>query len=215
MRAPARCAIAYPSPVATVGLVVCLNTCPSPPVAITTASPYTSAARPSMETRTPMQRPLTMMRSSTRAVSSTCTFGDDCTRSISVRDTSAPVWSPCACTMRRRECAASLPSLKSPRALRSKRAPASTSSRTRSGPSFTSTSTAFTSQSAAPAASVSRRCSSGLSPAPSAAAMPPCAHIVLESRSVRFVISSTGPCAAHRHAVKSPATPLPMTMMRV
>ena len=61
------------------------------------------------------------------------------TRATSVRATSAPVWSPCAWTMRFFECAASRPSLSRPRGSRSKCAPAVCSSRTRAGPSSTST----------------------------------------------------------------------------
>src|SRR6185503_10202315 len=116
--------------------------------------------------------------------------------------------------MRFFECAASRPSLRWPVGSRSKCAPAVCSSRTRAGPSSTSTCTAAASQSAAPAARVSRRCSAGESPAPSAAAMPPCAYAVALSNSERFVNSSTSPCSDARHAVCRPATPLPTTRKR-
>ena len=46
--APARSASATPSPVETDGLVVCENTCPSPPVASTTARPI-ARPTPSLE----------------------------------------------------------------------------------------------------------------------------------------------------------------------
>ena len=113
--------------------------------------------------RTPAQRPSsTMSVEHTRVSRARSTFlrrphaFDERARHLGARR------SPCACTMRRRECAASRPSLSLPsRAEVELRAPASCNSRTRSGPSSTSTSTASRSQSAAPAASVSCRCSSG------------------------------------------------------
>src|SRR5436190_7947657 len=117
--------------------------------------------------------------------------------------------------MRFLECAASRPSLRPPPGSRSKSAPAVCSSRTRAGPSSTSTCTAAASQRAAPAARVSRRCRAGESPAPSAAAMPPCAYAVALSNSERFVSTRTSPCSDARHAVCSPATPLPTTRNRV
>src|SRR5262245_15544634 len=41
--------------------------------------------------------------------------------------------------------------------------------------------------------------------------MPPCAYAVALSNSERFVNNSTSPCSDARHAVCSPATPLPTT----
>src|SRR5215510_5742434 len=113
--------------------------------------------------------------------------------------------------MRFFECAASRPSFKWPAGSRSKSAPAVCSSRTRAGPSSTSTCTAAASHRAAPAANVSWRWSAGESPAPSAAAIPPCAYAVALSNSERLVSSSTSPCCDARQAVCKPATPLPTT----
>jgi hypothetical protein len=160
-----------------------------------------STAFPATAAFTPKTTPSSTIRSRMRAFSSTSIRSLSFTRLIRVRATSAPVWSPCACTIRRLECAASRPSLKFPPGSRSKRAPAVASSRTRAGPSSTRTSTAFASQSAAPAASVSFRCSSGESPAPSAAAIPPWAYAVALSKSDRLVSTITSLSAEARHAV--------------
>ena len=70
--------------------------------------------------------------------------------SDSALDTSLPVASPPACTTRATECAPSLPRTISP-STRSKRGQISMSSRTRSGPSLTSTRTASSSHRPAPA----------------------------------------------------------------
>ncbi len=64
----------------------------------------------------------------------------------------------------------------------SKLAPSAISSRTASGPSLTRTRTAAGSQAPAPATRVSRSCWSGVSPGPSAAAIPPWAHWVEPGR---------------------------------
>ena len=76
-----------------------------------------STGLPAMLARTPTHAPRATMRSSTRARSSTVIRWLARTRSISVRATSAPVWSPCAWTMRFVECAASRPSCSSPRGI--------------------------------------------------------------------------------------------------
>ena len=62
MRAPARYASATPSPVATAGFVVSVNTWPAPPVASSVARPNARPGSPraSMK-RTPRQRPSSMM----------------------------------------------------------------------------------------------------------------------------------------------------------
>ena len=101
------------------------------------------------------------MRSSTRACSSTRMRSLARTRAMSVRATSAPVWSPCAWTMRFVECAASRPSLSSPARveieLRAGRLQLAHARR----PFLHEHLTAAASHSAAPAASVSCRCSVG------------------------------------------------------
>ena len=83
----------------------------------------------------------------------------------------------------------------------------------RAGPSSVSTRTAEGSHSPAPASSVSRACSAGLSSPNTAAAMPPCAHDVEPAVRTSFVTIVTSWCRAARIAVMSPAMPLPMTRM--
>src|SRR4051794_3122376 len=87
------------------------------------------------------------------------------------------------------------------------------SSWTAAGPSFTSTRTASTSHTPAPATRVSFRCCSGVSSGPSAAAMPPCAHCVEPDESRSLVTTSTDPTpdARTRRAAVRPAMPEPTT----
>ena len=55
-------------------------------------------------------------------------------------------------------------------------------------------------------------CWSGVSPGPSAAAIPPCAHLVEPSSILAFVTSKTDkPCDLRFNAVVRPATPEPIT----
>ena len=72
--------------------------------------------------------------------------------------------------------------------------------------------TAASSQSPAPALSVSWTCSSKLSSSLHTQATPPCAQAVLVSADARLVMMATRPCAAALRANVSPATPLPMMM---
>src|SRR5438552_5757110 len=81
----------------------------------------------------------------------------------------------------------------------------------RSGPSVTMVRTTFSSQSPAPASSVSRTCSSNESSSLVTHAIPPCAHAVLVSAPLRFVMTATEPCCAAFSAKLSPAIPLPTT----
>ncbi len=118
--------------------------------------------------------------------------------------------SPPACTTRGTEWAPSRPSVMRPSTL-SKRGHISMSSRTRSGPSLTSTCTASSSQRPAPAATVSWKWSSVESGGPNAAAIPPWARKVVVSSSVDFVSRPTrqrraAPTAAVRPAIPPPST---------
>ena len=107
--APARSARATPSPVDTDGFVVCANTCPSPPVASTTAHAIacpTPSRVPAPITCnvTPQTAPfLSLSASSTSASSTTSISGSSLTADKSARETSAPVASPPACKIRLRK----------------------------------------------------------------------------------------------------------------
>src|SRR5688572_5980601 len=80
----------------------------------------------------------------------------------------------------------------------------------RSGPSLVSIRTASGSASPSLAAKVSAACWLGLSPGPSATAIPPCAQELALSARVSLVTRTTGrPSDANRHAVHKPAIPVP------
>ena len=101
----------------------------------------------------------------------------------------------------------------SPLASRSNLAPRAINMRTASGPSVTSTRTAWLSQRPAPATNVSFSWASGESPSPRAAAMPPCAHFVEPSSTFALVTSKTDkPKVRTCSAVVSPAIPEPTTI---
>ena len=215
--APARSAIAMPSPVDTAGFVVCENTWPSPPLASTTARQWT-APTPS-RTPSPMTcrvTPTTPPSSSvSRSTASACWMtsmsGAASMAAISARWISAPVASPPACAIRSRWWPPSRVSDSSPSALWSKLVPRAISSRTASGPSVTRARTASRSQAPAPATRVSTSCSSGVSSGPSAAAMPPWAHWVDPALSTVLVTTSTlSTLSRSRSAAVRPATPEPM-----
>ena len=104
-------------------------------------------------------------------------------------ETSAPVASPPACRIRFLRCPPSLVNAISPVSDLSKTAPCAINFLTASGPSETKTSTALMSHKPAPAAKVSFLCCSGVSPGPSAAAMPPCAHLV-DPASIRALVTN-------------------------
>ena len=159
--APARRAMAIPSPVATGGFVVSANTCPAPPVASSVARARTSVRRPSStRNRHPTTRPAAITRSVEQAKERISISSVRLVLSRSARTISQPVASPRACSTRLRECAASRVKWKRPSS-RSKRAPQDASSRMRSGPSSTSTRAAGADTMPAPAPRVSSRCRSG------------------------------------------------------
>src|SRR6266545_3690235 len=144
--APARRARATPSPVDTTGLVVAAKTWPIPPVASTTARARTaptpsSVPSPSTCSVTPQARPArSRSRSRTSACSTRRIHGSRRTAACNARCTSAPVASPPAWTIRLAWCPPSRVSMSVPSGYRSKSAPQRISSRTRAGPSVTSTS---------------------------------------------------------------------------
>ena len=123
----------------------------------------------------------------------------------------APVASPPAWTTRAAECAPSRASRRRP-SLRSKRTPRASSVATWAGPSRQMCAAAATSQSPAPAASVSARWASTESCPSMAAAIPPWARIVLPSPRTSFVTTTTGPVSAADRASREPAMPLPITI---
>ena len=151
-------------------------------------------------------------RSTASACSMTSISGARSTAAISARWISAPVASPPAWAIRSRWWPPSRVSDSSPSGSWSKLVPSAISSRTASGPSVTRTRTASRSQAPAPATRVSTSCCSGVSPGPSAAAMPPCAHCVEPASSTSLVTTSTLPTwPRSRRAAVSPAMPEPMT----
>ena len=130
----------------------------------------------------------------------------------SARWISAPVASPPACAIRSRWWPPSRVSDSTPSGEWSKLAPSAISSRTASGPSLTSTRTAAGLQAPAPATRVSCSCWSGLSPGPSAAAIPPWAHWVEPAESTSLVTTRTLPTwCRSRSATVRPAMPEPTT----
>lgn len=199
------------------GLVVAEKTWPMPPVARTTEGARTAPTpscwpSPMTCSETPAVRPsASVSRSRTRAFSMVCRAASR-TAPTRAREISAPVASPPAWAMRRRWWPPSRVSAMSPLSVVSKCAPVLISRRTASGPSVTRVRTASSSQRPAPATRVSSRCCSGVSPSPSAAAMPPWAQRV-EPSSRRALVTTTvsRPAAAQRSAAVSPATPDPTT----
>src|SRR5690606_29568280 len=180
-----------------------------PPVASTTAGARIAASAPSgVRASTPTTRPPKRTRSTSSWPSRISMSGRERTAPTSVRMTSAPVASPPACAMRRAECPASRPSARRPSASRSKRAPSPSSQSMR--PAAASAIARATSASANPAetASVSRAWLAGVSSAPSAAAMPPCAcGLEPLPRAPRVsTMQSPMPSAAERPAMPEPTT---------
>jgi hypothetical protein len=173
--APARHAMATPSPVATGGFVVSAKTWPAPPVARRVARARTSVVLPSSSRkRHPVTRPSLVTRSMEQEKDDTRIAGVRCVRSSSDRTISHPVASPRAWSTRFRECAPSRVKWSRP-ASRSNLAPQEASSRIRSGPSSTRTRAAASDTRPAPAFSVSSKCSSVASSTAIATATPPCA----------------------------------------
>lgn len=215
--APARSARATPSPVDTDGLVVAEKTCPMPPVARTTAGACTAptpSCWPSPMTcrLTPAVRPSSSVRRSSTSAFSIVRSPRARTASTSAREISAPVASPPACAMRRRWWPPSRVSSSAPSEDSSKWAPVAMSRCTASGPSVTRIRTASSSHRPTPATSVSSRCCSGVSPSPSAAAIPPWAQRVEPSSRLALVTTTVrSPAASQRRAAVRPATPEPTT----
>ena len=155
--APARNAAATPSPVVTLGLVVCRYSCPAPPLASTTMSASMTRVPAASTTSTPTTRPSSTTRSRMNVYSCTSTATARTARSRAT-SIASPVASPPAWMTRRAECAASWPRSSSP-LIRSNSTPSAIRSRTRCGPSEHSTSTAAGSHRPAPARIVSAMCS--------------------------------------------------------
>ena len=106
--APARLAMAMPSPVATGGFVVSWNTWPAPPVASRVARASTAVSAPDSDRkRQPATAPSARIRSTEQENERTATRGVRRARSSSARTISQPVASPSACSTRLRECAPS------------------------------------------------------------------------------------------------------------
>lgn len=125
-----------------------------------------------------------------------------------------PAPSPCACTIRRRACAASRPSATSPAPSRSNDTPCRSSHAMQAGAARVTASVTAGSLRPAPAASVSAACRSGVSSAPSAAARPPCAQAVAASALRRACAISVTGMGARCSAVARPAMPAPTTITR-
>ena len=128
--APARIAIATPSPVATRGLVVIQNSCPAPPVANSTLRAATSIDTPSAFSAV---TPTTCEPSgdNTRSVANACSWMAAAvafTACTSARSTSRPVAAPPAWRMRGTLCPPSRASWNSPASSMSKTAPSAISS---------------------------------------------------------------------------------------
>ncbi len=118
--------------------------------------------------------------------------------------------------MRSARCPPSRVSINDPSALRSNSAPRRISSRSRVGPSSTSTRTAAGSHRPTPAISVSEACMAGVSVGSRTAAMPPCAHLVDPSSMSTLVTTVTcSPASRRCNAAVSPATPEPTTITSV
>ena len=189
---PARRAMATPSAVASIGLVVTAKSWPAPPLASSVCRARTSmVVPPGPATRTPTQRPPSTSRPSTKAPSST-RAAVAWTASTSVRSTSTPVATPPACTTRAKRWPPSRARSSRPCSSRSKTAPRPMRSRTASGPCPTSVRTASASQRPPPAARVSATWSSVLSaPGSSTAAMPPWAQRVVAESMPALVTTAT------------------------
>ena len=212
MRAPARIAIARPSPVTSDGLVVWAYSPPMPPVASTTAGARIGSSSPAaVRTETPTTMPPERSRSTAWVSSRTSMSGRASTAERKVRISSAPVASPLAWTMRWREWPASRPSISSPPASRSNRAPLSISHASRSGAAPVTSSATTGSASPEDTASVSTAWRWGSSSAAMAAATPPWAQRLDPSPSAVLVTTTQSPSA---RAVLSPAIPLPTITAR-
>ena len=213
---PAQSASAIPSPVDPVGLVVALYSCPSPPVARTTDGAWTAPMPRRSATSTPVTASVREAAScSNRSAAWLVRMSSVFAAWSSARCTSAPVASPPACTMRRRECPPSRLSAQPPAAALSNCAPSLTNSVTARKPSATMDVTASGSQSPAPAARVSATCASTESSVSgSTTAIPPWAWCVAVESGLRPALLSTTtrrPARCAASAAAKPPTPVPMT----
>ncbi len=153
--APARNAIACPSPVATLGLVDSRKTCPQPPV-----HNYGFLAHiqyglpPRVDAMTPWQRPSWVIKSIVNVSSTISTFGTRSNMFDHGSNNLFSVASPKACKSSDENAPPSRPRMICPSCV-SKRVPQAISSLTRSGASFTTWATTSGSQRPAPATKVS------------------------------------------------------------
>ena len=175
----------------------------------------TKPAASSRATRTPTARfsPLLPTPSNT-SIAKACSITSTPAMSAdwsSVRCTSAPDWSPPACTMRRCEWPPSRVRSGAPSAPGSNAAPKRVRYRIAVGASSTNVRTACSLHKPAPAVSVSATCASSESVGSSTAAKPPCAHCVLPASSVPLVTSNTSRTGRTANAAAKPAAPLPST----
>src|SRR5918995_1544733 len=121
------------------------------------------------------------------------------------------VASPTAWAIRLRWCPPSRVRASAPAASRSNSAPRAISLATSSGPSLTSTRTAASMHSPAPATRVSSMCCCTVSPSAWTEAMPPCAQCVDPADSWSLVTTTTRPRVRHSSAAVRPAMPEPTT----
>ncbi|MNI60236.1 hypothetical protein D3C73_1154320 [compost metagenome] len=168
--APTRHASAKPSAVATAGLVVWAKSCPAPPVARRTESPWTPRWRPSWRKFAPTTRPPCGPPNESE-VTWACPMTwilpaawKSRTVRISAAATPAPVASPPACRMRGAEWAASRPKAGSPSSSRSNCTPNRPSPAMSKRASVHNTCTASSLQWPAPALRVSAMWAATVSP---------------------------------------------------
>ena len=181
-----------------------------PPVASSVARAVIVRSRPPGSTvSAPTQRPASIT-SSTAVQRSRRSISSCSTQRSSARWMCSPVRSPPACSTRGCECAPSRARASSPSAARSNSTPNAISRHTAAGPCSTSVRTARASHSPAPARIVSSACRCGSSPAAIAAAMPPCARLVLVSLVSPLLSRQTEPCSRASSAALRPASPVPM-----
>ena len=114
MVAPARRAIAMPSPSAPGGLVVRAYSAPAPPVAISVIRDRSGRSSSWPITQAPAQPPPSAISSSIAVCSSTLISGWERTRAISTSAMCWPVALPPACRIRRRPWPPSRPSARWP-----------------------------------------------------------------------------------------------------
>src|SRR5918993_1091450 len=193
-----------------------------PPVARTTARACTAPTPPRVPSpRTCRVTPATAggssagpsagIRSRTRACWMISMPSSAVTAAISALSISAPVASPPAWAIRLRWCPPSRVRASAPAASRSNSAPRAISLATSSGPSLTSTRTAASMHSPAPATRVSSMCCCTVSPSAWTEAMPPCAQCVDPADSWSLVTTTTRPRVRHSSAAVRPAMPEPTT----